>query len=170
MVDWTQMLRNLSSSLVEVEKMVFYVFALVGISLIISGVLGLLHFGTMMQPDSGERKEAILKILAGALLFGLAKFTIPVLLTTFFGRVDLSDFSNVSMSPDLLLAIKRVTQLAGVIWIGLGIQKLIQEDKSEQSKSFKGVTYLVAGVMALNFEYAARVLDYLFHLLTLVFK
>ncbi len=172
MVDWIQMLKNLSYSLLNVEIMTFYLFAFIGICLIISGIFGLVQFGNKMNEEPGKKKEAILKIVGGAMLFSLINSTIPALVSTFFGSVNIRDFYSLhfDMSADVYLAVKRVCQLAGVIWIGLGILTLIKEDEGQQSKSFKGVCYIVAGVMAMNYEYAAKVLSYLFSLLTQVFK
>lgn len=170
MVDWTQMLKNLSNSLVSVEQFILGIFYIIGLSFLISGVLGLMHFGNRMQADSGEKKEALLKIFTGTAFIGLGHFTIPILLQTFFGSVNSSDFGVKTANLDLFFAVKRIVQLAGIIWIGLGIHLLIRDDQSPRSKSFKGLTYLVAGILAMNYEYASKVLNYLFSLVMQLFK
>ena len=164
MVDWIQMLNNLSNSLCSLEYMTIQVLRVVGICLVIAGLLGLTHIQTMRQHDSGERKEALLKILAGISFITFGQYTVPILVNTFFGQVNTGDFFDFSSNANFMFAIERLVQFAGLIWVALGIHLLIKQDKGKQQESFKGWTYLVAGILALNFEYAARVLNYLFHL------
>lgn len=169
MVDWIQMLINISNSLTNLEFLTVRLLQVVGICLIIAGLLGLTHVQTMMQHDSGERKEALLKILAGICFFAFAKYTIPILVNTVFGQVKAGDFYYFTDNINFMIAIKRLVQFAGLIWIALGIHFLIKEDKGGQSENFKGAAYLISGVLALNFEYAARVLNYLFSLVEKLF-
>jgi intracellular multiplication protein IcmC len=159
MIDWIKMLENLALSLVDVEKLVFWVIYLIGLVFVIAGLYGLAAFGMGKHANSDEKFHAILKIFIGSLFIAIPK-TLKVMNATLFGQgatLSYEDYHGFSLYD----AVKILIQIGGIIWFTKGMIMIIGHDRSEREKSFKALVYILAGTCALNFDYFVSAVTYM---------
>jgi uncharacterized membrane protein HdeD (DUF308 family) len=160
MIDLTAMLINLSNSLAPVQKLLSGFGYLVGITLMISGLLELKKHAESRggQSSHEDALTALAFIFGGALLVYMTS-TVTALSNTVFGATNILSYS-VNSSPNLYHAMLVLIQTTGVLWFVRGMVLLVQSTKPGHKEGAKGMTFMLAGIGAINFESSMHVIDY----------
>jgi hypothetical protein len=160
MVDITQILRNLARSLEDVEKLASALVYFIGIGILISAMFDMKTMGVGQHADPDEKMKAFLKLVMGALLVYLPS-TIAVFTQTFFGQGSVVSYDN--YEPFGIYDVMRIIfRLAGIIWFARGSMMLYNIDApSHKEKSYMSLTYIFAGILAINIDYAIAGVNYM---------
>lgn len=151
MIDLTAMLINLSNSMQPVQKLLSGMGYLLGIILVI---IGLGKLKNVLEKHHGGHQEgvgaAIAFILGGALLLYLPS-SVETLSNTFFGPYNVLSYSR-QPSP-LYHALVVIIETTGLLWFIRGTSLMISASKPGDDKiGPKGFAFLIAGILAMNFE------------------
>jgi uncharacterized membrane protein HdeD (DUF308 family) len=161
MIDLTAMFINLSNSLAPVQKLLSGFGYVVGFTLILSGLFELKKH-TESRGGQSNHEEALTAlgfILGGALLVYMTS-TVTVLSNSVFGASNVLSYP-VDAKPDLYHAILILMQTTGLLWFIRGMVLLVQSTKPGHKEGGKGMTFLFAGICAINFESSMHVVDYM---------
>lgn len=160
MLDLTQILKNLARSLENVEELATALVYLMGVGLLIGAIFDLKTLGVGRQSNPDEKIKAFLKLIMGALLVYLPS-TIDVFTRTFFGHGSVVSYNNYE-PYNLDDVLKIVFRLAGIIWFTRGSMMLYNiDDPGHREKSYMSLTYIFAGIMAINIDYAQSGMNYI---------
>jgi len=160
MVDITQILRNLARSLESVEKLATAVVYLMGVGLLVGAIIDFKTMGVGQQGDPNEKIKAFLKLVVGALMIYLPS-TLSSFTQTFFGHGSVVSYDNYE-PVGVYDALKIIFRLAGVIWFARGSMMLYNvDDPSHKEKSYMSITYIFAGILAINLDDAIAVINYI---------
>ena len=89
-------------------------------------------------------------ILGGAVLIYLPT-SVEVLSTTFFGTSNALEYTEYN-PYDINSIIQVMIQTAGMIWFVRGSVLLVQSSEPKEQHGIKGLVFVFAGIIALNFE------------------
>jgi uncharacterized membrane protein HdeD (DUF308 family) len=159
MVDLTAMLINLSNSLLPVQRFLSGMGYLFGILMIISGVIKLKSFGER-QHQQATAAVPLALIGGGALLLYLPS-SISVFSNTFFGANNILSYAPINPNS-FYNALLLLIQTAGVVWFVRGIALCVHASEPGQQEGLKGFTFLIAGILAINFEGTISAVNYAF--------
>jgi hypothetical protein len=160
MVDITQMLRNLARSLESVEKLATAVVYLMGVGLLVGALIDLKTMGAGQQSDPDEKLKAFLKLMVGALMIYLPS-TLSTFTQTFFGHGSVVSYDNYE-PIGVYDAMKVIFRLAGIIWFARGSMMLYNiDDPGHKEKSYMSLTYIFAGIFAINLDDALAGINYI---------
>jgi len=159
MIDLTQILQNVASSMISVEKMLTAIIYVMGVGLIISAIKELKVTGGS-HSDAEEKTKTFLKLMVGA-FFVYLPTTFQVFSETFFGQGSVVSFDNYS-PISVYSSMKIIIQAAGIIWFARGSMMLYDFDNpSHKEKSYMSFTYIFAGILAINLDASVGSLNYL---------
>lgn len=160
MVDLTQMIRNLARSLQDVIKMTTAIVYLMGVGLMLAGIFDLKTMGRGQQSNPDEKIKGLLKLFVGA-MFVYLPTTLSSFSETFFGQGSLVSYDNYA-PVNIYSSMKVILKLAGIIWFARGSMMLYNIDEpSHREKSFMSLTYIFAGILAINLDAATAVMNYI---------
>ena len=161
MIDLTAMIINLSNSLYPVQQMVSGLGYIIGIGLMINGFLELKKHAESGhgQGNHEDAMSAIAYIFGGAMLVYM-NTTVSLLTNTVFGMDNVLSYSPPA-TPNLYHAFLVLIQTAGVVWFVRGMVLVVQSTKPGYKEGGKGMTFLFAGICAINFEGSVQVMDYI---------
>lgn len=160
MVDLTQMIRNLARSLQDVIKMTTAIVYLMGVGLMIAGIFDLKTMGMGQQSNPDDKIKAFLKLFVGA-MFVYLPTTLSSFSETFFGQGSLVSYDNYE-PVNIYSSMKVILKLAGVVWFARGSMMLYNIDEpSHREKSFMSLTYIFAGILAVNLDAATAAMNYI---------
>lgn len=145
--DLIQMLGNLSQSFLSVQSMISALGYLIGLSMIIAGLFRL----TKIHRYSQERIVVPMSFIAGGVLLVYLPTSVEVLSTTFFGTSNALEYTEYN-PYDINSAMQVIIQTAGMIWFVRGSSLLIEASQPRQQHGMKGLVFIFAGILALNFE------------------
>ena len=159
-LDFSTIMRNLASSLIDVEHLAIGIFYVVGIGVLIAGVYDLVEFGMMHQSHPIEKLRALTKVSIGALLIYFPS-SVQVVSQSLFGENVSLSYQTIT-SDIIYSSAKVILQLAGFIWFVRGLFMLMTgHEAGERLRHFKGVIYMASGILAANFDYAVSSTNYL---------
>jgi hypothetical protein len=157
--DFVTMLINFATSMINVEKLVAGSLYLVGAGLLIGGLHGLVVFGMGPHGDQDKKKQAILKIVMGAIFLFLPT-SLSIMNVSFFGEGASISYETMGQGT-LYDAVKILVQVGGIVWFARGVMLILKPPPSGREKSFKALLYIAAGTCALNFDYFIRVVNFI---------
>ncbi|WP_367606412.1 type IV secretion protein IcmC [Legionella sp. W05-934-2] len=170
---FTSILVHLGQSAVPVQALVTGFGYLLGIIFFMIGIQKL-----KIIADYRARSSSHLPMLVPVAYFlgGAALIYIPGAIktasATAFGADNLLAYQKVNPF-DVLGAMVIIIQTAGVIWFVRGISLLVNASNPGIQHGAKGFTFLIAGILALNFEATFSTIDTMFEYIssyTLAFK
>jgi hypothetical protein len=145
--DLIHMLGNISQSFIPVQSLMSGLGYILGLSMLISGFFRL----TKIHKYSQERMAVPVSfILGGAMLIYLPT-SVEVLSTTFFGTSNALEYTEYN-PYDINSIMQVMIQTAGMIWFVRGSVLLIQSSEPREQHGMKGLVFVFAGIIALNFE------------------
>ncbi len=162
------MIGNLSQSLRPVESLIAGLGYLIGIVFIISGLTKLKKIGDAKANSSSQEHPhvPILLFIIGAVLLFLPS-TLSVISNSAFGAGNILQY--IQYKPfDVYSSMTIVIQTAGLVWFVRGCVLLVHGGEPGAKEGPKGLTFILAGVFAMNFEATYGILNYFMnHLLNL---
>lgn len=165
-IDLTTILGNISQSLLAVESLAAGLGYMVGILFVMSGVVKL----TKVHKHSREKASTpVVYILGGTALIYLPS-TLQIFTNTVFGQTNILQYTTYS-AYSVYDAIRIMVQVSGVIWFVRGIVLLVHASEPGQQHGKKGMMFVLAGIIAVNFDYTVNAANTLFaHALSLSTK
>ncbi|WP_028388606.1 hypothetical protein [Legionella fairfieldensis] len=162
--DLTQMIGNLSRSLFPIQHLLSGLAYLMGIVFFMIALSKLKKIGGA----GGHSQEKIFVPLAyfiggSALLFMPSAFS--ALTNTAFGVGNILQYANYN-PYDIYNSMGLIIQTAGVLWFIRGCVLLVHASEPGVQHGPKGLAFLCAGVLAMNFENTASFLNYVLEQLT----
>lgn len=165
--DLVTIMGNIGRSLTPVETLISGLGYLLGILFIIHALLKLKK---VSGSKGGGSQENIFVPLAyfvvGSMLIFLPS-TIQVLSNSTFGTGNILQYTP--FNPyDIYSSMGLLIQTAGLIWFVRGCVLLVHSSEPGTQEGPKGLTFVIAGVLAMNFEGTYGILNYTInHLLSL---
>ena len=159
-VDIITMIGNLSQSLLKVQAMVTGLGYLVGILLFIVAIMKLKKIGdSRARGGSSEKMFVPLAYFIGGSALVFLPSAITVLSNTTFGNSNVLAYG--SFNPyDILSSMTVLIKTAGVIWFVRGCILLVHASEPGVQHGPKGLAFLCAGILAVNFEATMGFVDY----------
>lgn len=160
--DLITIMGNISQSLGPVQKLLSGMGYLLGILLIMNGLIKLKKVGESRGGGSQEKAFVpLVYILIGSLLIFLPS-TIQVFSNTAFGVGNILQYSAVN-PYDIKTSMIFLVKTAGLLWFVRGCMLLIYSSQpgSQGKDGPKGITFIIAGILAMNFEGTYGIINYL---------
>lgn len=153
-IDITQMIGNISLSFLPLQKLVTSFGYILGIILFVSGLYRL----TKIHKRSQERLAVPITLMLGGAALLYLPTSIEVLSNTFFGMTNPLGYA--SYDPyDINSAMRVMIQTAGLIWFVRGSVLLIHASDPHEKHGMKGFMFLIAGIIAINFDYTRAAVE-----------
>ena len=171
--DIITMLGNLSQSLLPVQRLITGFAYLLGLMFFFIAIQKLRKIGDA-RSGSGSHERMFVPLsylLAGAALLFLPT-AVGVLSNTAFGTGNVLQYSSYNRL-NIYYSIGILIQTAGLIWFVRGAVLLAHASQPGVQEGPKGLVFLIAGVLAINFEYTMSTVNTLleqFFTLTLAVK
>ena len=159
------MIGNLSQSLVPVQALLSGIGYLVGVFMMITAI------GKLKKVGGGGGSQEKMFVPIAYFLGGSALIFLPtalsVLSNTAFGTSSILAYTQ--FRPyNIYSAMKVVIQTAGLLWFLRGCILLVHSSEAGAQEGPKGLTFLFAGILAMNFEGTIGILNYtLNHLMSI---
>ncbi len=160
MADLVSIFVNLSKSLAPIQELVSGFGYVIGIALILAAMNKFHKIGDARAQSSSQERMfvPIAFFLAGVALIFLPT-ALSVLANTAFGSQNILAYSEEN-NDALTAAVKFLIQTTGVIWFVRGCVLLAHASEPGVKEGSKGLTFLVAGIFALNFDNTIEFIDY----------
>jgi hypothetical protein len=170
-VDLVQIIGNISQAIIPVQSLITGLAYMVGILFVIHSIMKFRQIGDA-RAGGGSREKMFIPIaylLGGAALIFLPS-SLQVLSNTTFGVTNALEYTQ--FNPyNIYSAMKIIIQTAGIIWFIRGCVLLSHASEPGVQEGPKGLTFLFAGILAMNFEGTIGALDYsLTHLINFSLK
>jgi hypothetical protein len=146
--DLIAMIGNLSRSLMPVQTLISGFGYLIGLVFVISALFQLKKVG---ESRGGESVfKPVMLFFIGALLIYLPS-TLKALSNTVFGSDNL--LAYIAYKPyNIFNSMGIVVQTAGLLWFVRGCVLLTQGSRPNAKEGPKGLTFIAAGILAMNFK------------------
>lgn len=160
-LDLVQMFGHISQSLLPVQRLISGFAYLMGLTFF---VLALIKFRKIGESAGGRGSGEKMGVAISYLLVGSVLLFFPATLTmvrnTLFGSTNPLQYTsyqtfNIKNSMPILI------QTAGMLWFVRGCALLIGSSRPGEKHAEKGMVFLLAGILAMNFEFSVKSLDYL---------
>ncbi len=154
-----QIIINLSQNLGPVIYLITGMAYLIGINLVFSGINRLYSGASASRASRGGENSFVsfAYIVGGAALLYLPS-TFKALSVTVFGSGSILQYA--SLEPvDVVSAIILLIQTAGLVWFVRGCVLVVVASEPGVQDGPKGMVFILAGIMAMNFETTAAVLS-----------
>ncbi len=150
--NFAKMIENLSQSALPVQALITGFGYLLGI---IFFMIGLRKLKTIADARARSSSQMPMIVPIAYFLGGAALIYLPVAVkvasTTAFGAGNILAYEKVS-NINVIGAMVLIIQTAGVIWFVRGTSLLVNASNPGIQHGGKGLTFLIAGILALNFE------------------
>ena len=166
MIDLIDILTNLRASLGPIQTMLTGLAYLLGIGLILTSLTKfrkIAHAG----PHSPSQEKLFVPVVYMAIGAGLifVPTSFSVLANTLFGSENVLAYSS-NNDATVMSVMMFFIQTAGVLWFVRGSMLLVHASEPGVKEGSKGLTFIIAGILAVNFENTFEVfnstLSYLF--------
>ncbi|WP_133129968.1 type IV secretion protein IcmC [Legionella yabuuchiae] len=158
--DIAKMIANLSQSLLPVQELITGLGYLIGILMMMTAISKLRQIADA-RASGGSHEKAFVPLayfLGGSALIFLPS-AVTVLSNTAFGTGNILQYT--SYNPyDIYNSVRILIKTAGLIWFVRGCVLLVHASEPGVQHGPKGLVFLCAGVMAVNFEGSIEVLNY----------
>ena len=154
--DIISMIGNLSQSLVQVETLFVGLGFLLGIVLMITGIIKLKN---MTGPSGGGMAAPMAFLLGGVALVFLPTM-LGALSNTVFGNGNILQY--IQYDPySIYNSMGIMVQTAGLIWFVRGTMLLVQSSDPGSEGGPKGLVFVIAGILAMNFGSTVSAVNYI---------
>lgn len=157
-VDIVQMLGNLTRSLEQVAYLVGGISYLSGLVFIIIGLLRFKKIGASGRQSQETPATPLAFIAGGAALLFLPN-TMHLVSNTTFGNYNVLQYTNYN-PYNIYQSIIILINTMGLIWFVRGTVMVVVASKPGHQAGYKGLFYLIAGVLALNFKLSMQFINY----------
>jgi len=159
--DLTEMLGNLSRSLFPVQSLLAGFAYLLGLIFFITAIQKFHAIGSASAQSPSQEKifTPIAYIIAGAMLLFLPT-AIDALSNTAFGVSNILQYTPYN-PYNVQSAMEVVIRTAGLIWFIRGCVLIAHASNPGVKDGPKGLAFLCAGVLAINFENTIQVLNWI---------
>ncbi|MCH9756221.1 MAG: type IV secretion protein IcmC [Gammaproteobacteria bacterium] len=160
MPDLVSIFTNLSKSLAPIQELLSGFGYVLGIALVLAAMGKFHKIGDARTQSHSQEKifVPVMFLLMGAGLIFLPT-TLSVLANTAFGSTNILAYSP-EKEDDLTAAIKFFIQTAGVLWFVRGSVLLAHSSEPGVKEGSKGLTFIAAGIFALNFDNTIHIIEY----------
>lgn len=166
--DLVTIMGNIGRSLTPVQTVISGLGYLIGILFIMHALLKFKKVGESKGGSGSQEKPfgAIAYFVVGAALLFLPS-SIRVFSNTAFGVGNILQYTP--FNPyDIYSSMQLMIQTAGLIWFVRGCVLLVHSSEPGTQEGPKGLTFVIAGILAMNFEGTYGILNYIVdHLLSL---
>lgn len=167
-IDVITMLGNISQSLAPVQTALAGFAYLLGILFFLTAIKKLRVIGNFKARSNSQEKifGVFVYILAGSALIFLPS-ALTTLSNTAFGEGNILSYANFN-KIDIYRSSGVVVRIAGLIWFIRGTVLLVHASEPSEKHGAKGLLFLFAGILAINFDNTIAMLntsmDYLAHI------
>ncbi len=155
--DLVTMIGNVSRSLYAVGTLIAGFAYVFGILFVIAGVSKLK--GVAAQSSQEKLFGSLVLIGGGAALIFMPSI-MQVLSNTAFGSGNILQY--IQYNPyNIYNSMGLIIQTAGLIWFVRGCVLLIHSSDAGSKEGTKGLVFISAGILAINFQYTEGVLNYI---------
>ncbi len=154
--DWVVMLGNLSGSFVAVQTLLAGFAYLLGLLLVI---IALTKFQSLGDSHGSQEKMSVpMAYLLGGVALIFLPSTISVLSNTAFGVGNVLQY--IPYDPHSIYnSVGILVQTAGLIWFIRGCILLIHGSEPGAQEGPKGLAFLAAGILAMNFNWTMGLIN-----------
>ena len=159
--DIIAMIGNVSRSLFSVQTLMVGLAYILGFLLMLKGMGILKEIGDRRTSGSSQESmfSPIMHFLAGAGLIFLPSMA-KTMSSTVFGMGNILQY--IPYNPySIQNSLGILIQTAGVIWFIRGTILLVHGSEPGAKEGRKGLTFIVAGILAMNFQNTYGALDYM---------
>jgi hypothetical protein len=158
--DLVTMIGNLSRSLYPVQHLITGGAYLLGILFCITAITKLKKIGDYRAQHSSTEKmyAPMMYLLIGSALLYLPS-ALTVMANTAFGVGNVLTYTNYS-STNIFNTMGLLIQTIGVLWFVRGCVLVVQASTPGTQHGPKGLAFIFAGVLAMNFDNSIAVLNY----------
>ena len=152
---------NISQSLYPVQKLITGLAYLLGILFFITAIEKFRKIGDKRAQSSSQEKmyTPMMYMLMGALLLYLPT-TLHVLANTAFGVGNVISYTNYNPT-NIYSAIGLLIRTAGVLWFVRGCVLVAHASEPGTQDGPKGLVFIVAGILAMNFDNSIAIVNYI---------
>ena len=159
-IDLTTVLMNISNSLHPVQKLVTGLAYVLGILLFITGLTKLKKIADA-ESNSAQHDPITVPIVCFMVGAGLLYFPTfaQVITNTVFGSNNILQYTsfNTLTFYDVMVAL---IQTSGLVWFVRGCMLLVDASEPGKQQGLKGMVYLTAGILSMNYYATVGALDY----------
>lgn len=155
--DLITILGNISQSLYPVQELVSGFAYLLGIAMIITALKKLRQMGSS---GGGEKMMAPTAWLIGGVMLLFLPSSMKVFSGTVFGPDNILSYGHYNQY-DIHHIISLFIKTAGVIWFIRGTVLLVHSSQPGTKFGGKGLLFIIAGILAMNFEATGSILNHL---------
>ena len=155
--DITSILGNIGLSLTSVQTLVSGAGYLLGLMFVISG----LYKFTKISKYSQEHVSVPLALILGGAALIYLPTSITVVSTTFFGTSSILQYQQYS-PYNIYSSMRVIIQTAGLVWFVIGAGLLVSAAEPGKQHGPKGLLFVIAGVLAMNFDYTVESINGIF--------
>lgn len=158
-IDLIQILGNLSHSLIPVQNLIKGAAYVSGFLLCITGLFKLkdLASSTVSSHSSVKPLIPLAYLIGGAAIIYLPS-AITTMSNTVFGVGNILQYSDYN-PYDIYNTMRIVIQTAGILWFFRGCLLLTHSSQPGFQHGSKGLAFLFAGILAMNFQNTATMLS-----------
>ena len=160
-IDLIAMLGNLSRTLSSVQTLVSGLAYIFGIIFVITA---LFKFNSIANTRTGQSSQEKMYVPVMFFFGGCALIFLPsmatVLSNTAFGAGNVLQYIQVK-PYDIYNSIGILIQTAGIIWFVRGCVLIVHGSEPGTKHSSKGLAFIGAGILAMNFSYSQAAFNYI---------
>jgi hypothetical protein len=172
MIDLINILKNLHASLGPIRTMLSGLSYVLGLALVLAALTKFKAIANAGHQSPSQIKPFVPVTYMGigvGLIFLPSSFS--VLSNTFFGAANVLAYSNPS-DTTVMSMMTFLIQTAGVLWFLRGAILLVHASEPGVQHGSKGLTFILSGILAMNFESTFEVMNamltYLFSVMAAV--
>lgn len=151
--DLVAMIGNISQSLFPVQSLISGLAYLLGILFFINAIAKLRKIGDARARSSSHEKMFVpIAYILGASALLYLPSALQALSVTAFGTGNILGYMASYNKLDITDSMQVVIQTAGLIWFVRGCVLLVHSSDPSFKQGPKGLAFLCAGVLAMNFE------------------
>jgi hypothetical protein len=157
-IDLIRIIGNLSQSIQSLNHLGAGLSYLLGIIFVL---IAITKFKDLSHSSSREKSFVAFAYLLGGMLLIFLPTSIKLFSNTAFGTSNPLQYTAVNRG-DIYTSMAAVVQFAGLIWFIRGSILLIHASEPGVQHGPKGLAFLAAGILAMNFERSIGFVNYLF--------
>ncbi|MCC5791856.1 MAG: type IV secretion protein IcmC [Legionellaceae bacterium] len=157
--DWVLMLERLAHSLLPVQALLTGFAYILGIVLVIVSLRKYYAVGNARaRSGSGQGMFVPTVYLIGGAALIFIPSTLKILSHSVFGTDSILSYAPYNPF-DFYTGIRIIIQTAGILWFIRGVSLLVEASNPGVQHGFKGLTFMTAGILSMNFEVTLGILN-----------